>query len=175
MRKGAVSKNKSLWPDVHQYNCWNSETLPSFCAGPLVTHALSWTTISTLLQGNLSHCFPIGCPSVITNHLVFSPLSLSQPLRMMSFQMYIYFSTAVRTGAPHRGQTSRSWAVSGRGEMRSLSFLPCTGAPQLGVLCYNTEIHASASWQVPRGTSCHLGLLPSGRDCCLPCFSCHLP
>ena len=89
-------------------------------------------------------------------------------LRMMSFQISISSSTAVHTDAPCVRQPSRSWAVSGRGKMRSLSFLPWTRAPSGAACVHSPETHTSLFWQVLCGTLAHLGLFCSGGGLAIP-------
>lgn len=147
MRKEAVSNKRVSGQISANYNCWNSETPP--LQGPLMTHMLSWATISTSYNTTFSYCFPIGLPSLITNYLVFSLLSLSQPLKCYCKGTYLHFPLLSTLSLHVETILLGAGWISGRSKMRRLSFQHWTATPQSEVSCYNTDILlTSTTWDV---------------------------
>lgn len=131
--------NKTVSDQISaSYNCWTSETPP--LQGLLVAHMLSWATISTSYNTTFSYCFPIGLPSPITNYLVFSLLSLSQPLKCYCKGTYLHFPLLSTLSLHVETMLLGAGRMSGRGKMRRLSFQHWTATPQSEVSCYIPDI-----------------------------------
>lgn len=169
MSKEAVSNKRVSGQISANYNCWNSETPP--LQGPLMTHMLSWATISTSYNTTFSYCFPIGLPSLITNYLVFSLLSLSQPLKCYCKGTYLHFPLLSTLSLHVETILLGAGWISGRSKWEGFHF-------NTGLLLHNQKSHVTtltSSWLVPHGMCGQLGPLPPDKDCCLPHFSFYLP
>lgn len=118
-------------------------------------------------------CFPIGLPSLTTSYLVFSLLSLFQPLRML-FQRYIsLFSPVVHIVTPCLDQRLGDGQCLAGARWKALNFYP-------RLLLHDWKVHVTTltSDILLTGTvrgECSARAFPWDKDCCLPSFSSYLP
>lgn len=122
--KGRSCFIKSLQPDVHQSNCWNSETFLSFFA-----RSFSDSAISTLLQYN--H-FPLFSCRTHSQHITQASCLCHRPIPLeCHFRVHLLFHCCPHWCSIPRPDIQEPGSVwQGQEERPFISALHCCSAPR---------------------------------------------